>query len=665
MSKVVSKERCPECARNGGDSSGDNLAVYEDGSQFCFSCQYTVSSKGKTKMSYQLPPSMPMPEAGIKSKKLTFATCQRFNVVHLVELDKDYQPITEPNETGEGHKFVGSGIIGFPYYDIDTGVPVAMKVRDFSVPKKEGMKWRGQGDKATWFGINAIPANATKVILVEGETDTLTVAQLFPECAVLGASGWGSVEKNIKQSLHVLRKFKQIVLAFDNDTDGAKATESALQLLPAGKPHIVTWPSDIKDPNELLCAAREAELKRCIKDAKQVTPKGVVDKQDFKQRLMDVIFNKELRKGHTTGFASLDRAIGGLRPGKMLTVAAGTGAGKSTFIENIALNAALECGVKSFFIPLEMADTEVGERMVQRMMKAPICNDPDFDVSTLDFDQFERVNEFIAEHIRFYDHYGSLSVKEIVEIAEFAIESYGVELLILDHMTAAASGSEGLDWKQLDACASELKGLALRKGVALIVVSHISRDGDNEDEVPKIKHLRGGNGLAQYSDCVLGLGRKRDSDKMMVRTIKVDRRVGKFTEFELLLRDYSLQENGVVRDFVEYTEEEDEYDGSAEGYQDGKVSEQMGGTGSKSKQTSSVRTNEDKLHNTAFLQTRLSTSEPGDSGVQRHNEQRGEDEVYNFEEAVSRLASTSSLPKWDSTTDFLQKEWDDLPAVGD
>lgn len=645
MSKVVEKTACPECQKRGADRAEDNLAVYEDGSAFCFSCQYTVSSNGKKRMSFQLPLSIPMPPAGIKSKHISFATCQRFNVTHLVEMVNG-EPLTHPNEEGEGHTYVGSGVIGFPYYDIDTGVAVAMKVRDFSVPKKEGMKWRGEGTKATWFGINAMPAAATKVILVEGETDTLSVAQLFPECAVLGASGWGSVEKNIKNSLHVLRKFKQIVLAFDNDEDGGKATTQALELLPAGKPYVVTWPSDVKDPNELLCTGREAELKRCIRDAKQVTPKGVVEANDFKSRLLDTIFNADKRSGDTTGFASLDRAVGGLRPGKMITIAGGTGSGKSTFAECIALNAALEASVKTFFIPLEMTDTEVGERMLQRMLKAPICADPTFDVKSLDFDKLERAADFISEHIRFYDHYGSLSVKQMVEIAEFAVEAYGVKLLVLDHMTAAASGAEGLDWKALDAAASELKGVALRKGVTLIVVSHISRDGDNEDEVPKIKHLRGGNGVAQYSDCVLGIGRKRDSNKMTVRTIKLDRRVGKFTEFELEFKDYTLQENGVVYDFVQEIDEEEEYDGSTEGNKDRKVSQPMGGAGFEALNANAVRAAHTELRDNSHVQTRLSTTEWNTGGVQGSDDAGRPDETFESERATTRLGLTPSLSEW-------------------
>lgn len=41
-SHVVKKERCPECAKLGGDRSGDNLVRYSDGGGYCFSCGYHI-----------------------------------------------------------------------------------------------------------------------------------------------------------------------------------------------------------------------------------------------------------------------------------------------------------------------------------------------------------------------------------------------------------------------------------------------------------------------------------------------------------------------------------------------------------------------------------------------------------------------------------------------
>ena len=46
MAHCVDHRQCPRCARNGNDRSHNNLAVYSDGSLYCFSCHYFVSGTG-------------------------------------------------------------------------------------------------------------------------------------------------------------------------------------------------------------------------------------------------------------------------------------------------------------------------------------------------------------------------------------------------------------------------------------------------------------------------------------------------------------------------------------------------------------------------------------------------------------------------------------------
>ena len=41
-SKVVSRKRCPKCAAQGNDTSGNNLAVYDDGHSYCYACEFYV-----------------------------------------------------------------------------------------------------------------------------------------------------------------------------------------------------------------------------------------------------------------------------------------------------------------------------------------------------------------------------------------------------------------------------------------------------------------------------------------------------------------------------------------------------------------------------------------------------------------------------------------------
>lgn len=47
MARVLSRERCPACAKIGKDRHGDNLVTYDDGHSKCYSCGYYISG-GKT-----------------------------------------------------------------------------------------------------------------------------------------------------------------------------------------------------------------------------------------------------------------------------------------------------------------------------------------------------------------------------------------------------------------------------------------------------------------------------------------------------------------------------------------------------------------------------------------------------------------------------------------
>lgn len=55
QSHVVDKERCPRCAKLGRDTRGDNLAVYNDGHKYCFSCGYYVGKNPNTKYEPPVP----------------------------------------------------------------------------------------------------------------------------------------------------------------------------------------------------------------------------------------------------------------------------------------------------------------------------------------------------------------------------------------------------------------------------------------------------------------------------------------------------------------------------------------------------------------------------------------------------------------------------------
>ena len=46
MAHCIKHTQCPECVKLGKDRSGNNLALYSDGSEYCFSCGYYRKADG-------------------------------------------------------------------------------------------------------------------------------------------------------------------------------------------------------------------------------------------------------------------------------------------------------------------------------------------------------------------------------------------------------------------------------------------------------------------------------------------------------------------------------------------------------------------------------------------------------------------------------------------
>lgn len=532
---MVKREPCPSCRAKGNDKSGNNLNVFDNGSKHCYACNYHVKPDGSHEYVAVLPPHRPMPETGIQSRHIEQKVCNKYGVVNAT---LDATELTE-----DGHVFKRSSKVIYPYHNIENGKLIGFKQIDYSVPKGEYGRflWFGDSSQCTVFGANIISSNAQYVVLCEGENDTLAAAQLLGvDYTCIGISGTGMTER-IKRILSVLRKYKRVYVCMDNDEAGRAATQQLLDILPAGKTYIINLPSDINDVNDMVMSGRSGEFIRCVRDAKQVLPKGIVNKDDIKSRLDDYLKKRGQLKGVPSGIPALDYACGGLVPGKLITFAGGTGCGKSTIAENIAVNLALS-GQHTFILSLEMPDIQVAGRMVQTILREPIASDPNYDISQIAPEVYDNAVNTILDHVHFYDHMGGLSVDSVIDVMNYAVDVYDVNLIILDNYTSA---SDTLEWKDLEKLAQRVKNeVAIARNTCVVAISHISRDGNNEEEIPHLKHLRGGNGVAQQSDIVIGVGRKRDSKIINCRTIKTDRMTGRFVEFDLEYNSYKLTQVG-------------------------------------------------------------------------------------------------------------------------
>ena len=141
-----------------------------------------------------------------------------------------------------------------------------------------------------------------------------------------GASG---ALKTIRKQIHWIEQFKEIVFLFDQDEPGIKAARECAAILRPGIAKIAKLP--LKDPNEMIMAGRDGELKSAIYSAQPYRPDGIVSGEDI--NLADVL--KGVPKGLDVPYLELNAAIRGLRKRELVLLCAGSGIGKSTLAREI------------------------------------------------------------------------------------------------------------------------------------------------------------------------------------------------------------------------------------------------------------------------------------------------------------------------------------------
>lgn len=538
-SKVVSRVQCPKCAAMGNDKNKDNLVLYDDSHAKCFSCGYMEQPKSRNKGSRMKKEKVAVFEnpiiggVSLASRMISDEVCERYDV-------------------GED----AHGAIHFPYFDLFGGNMVATKSR--SSMQEKDFRWRGEASKALLYGSHLYEKRHNAVILCEGETDALAAAELLEGVSIGGnrilslgiSKGAGSAKGIVQASLEwLLQRFDRFYIAFDNDTPGQAAVEDVLTVLPIGKAYRVSLPSDVKDIGELLLEHDNAQkvFTNAVKAAQQVMPSVFANPEELVDDTLNRYYDRESRWGTPTGYASLDKLSGGWAPGTLTVVMGGTGTGKSNFTLQLAYNAG-SSSKPPLIIGLEMPNHEVMMRLAAFELRDPSVNYPD---GTLrDRDEMRDVLGAISKCFKFYKNIGSLELNELLSYIEVSVDAYGTELVVLDHIGFAVPDGE---WKSFGVYMKALKSLAVRKGIAIIVVSHVStKENAKEGGATQLSltDIRASKDVIQDADTVWGLERDRSSTTMLLRTLKVHRSAGgRYGEIEFDFVDGR---------YVEVNSEEDE-----------------------------------------------------------------------------------------------------------
>lgn len=500
VSKFLRHGPCenPQCG------SSDANAYYDDGHTYCHSCKtYTsgehVQNAGENRHVPIQSKVFQMKQTGeakaIVDRGISRETCEYFSVTQA-----------------DGKHY-------YPYFD-ETGARVAEKIR--SVENKT-FSIAGNFTNATLFGQNLFQKGGKYITIVEGELDALASYQMtgskWPTVSI--RNGASAAVKDCKAQYEYLDSFEAIVICFDGDEVGQKASKEVAELF-GNKVKIVKHLKECKDACDYLSNGRGAEYVNQWWRAESYVPDGIVQAST----LWDSVSTPEPAAEAFYPFKGLNELLYGIRAAELITVTAGSGLGKSQFLREILFRIleTTKWNVGGMFLEESVRKTA---RSIMSLHANKKLHLPDTPVTELELKEaFDAT--LGTNRVFLFDHFGSLAIDNVINRIRYMARACDCRVVFLDHISLVVSGMDGNDErKSIDVLMTRLRTLVQETGITLICVSHLKRPstsnkGHEDGESVSLSQLRGSGAIAQLSDAVITLERNSMSTDATIRnTTKV------------------------------------------------------------------------------------------------------------------------------------------------
>ena len=463
------------------------------GYSFCFACETRF---GDNILSMPKQEVKPMSTTGnwgeLSDRKISVDTAKKYNT----KIKSDGSIIT--------HHLYG-------YFD-ELGNQIATKVRQ---TKDKKMWSEGDISDAVLFGQNIFSPKGKYITVCEGEVDAMSAYQMMGSkwpCISIKTGAAGAL-RDCKKAFTYLDSFDTVVLCFDMDKQGRKATEEVAQLFAPNKCKIAHL--EHKDSNEYLKMGKGKDFSQVWWNAQPYTPAGIINLKDIGSSLYD----EEYCETSLYPWPKMNEKTYGMRTGELVTFTSGAGMGKSSVMRELMHHL------------LRNTEDNIGVLALEESVKNTAWNIMSVEASSRLY--IKEVREgFTREELvqwqentinsgRFFafDHFGSIGNDEILSRIRFMAQALGCKWIVLDHLSILVSGQEesfGDERKSIDMLMTKLRSLVEQTGIGLLLVSHLRRPsgdrGHEEGKEVSLSHLRGSASIAHLSDGVIALERNQQED---------------------------------------------------------------------------------------------------------------------------------------------------------
>jgi replicative DNA helicase len=233
------------------------------------------------------------------------------------------------------------------------------------------------------------------------------------------------------------------------------------------------------------------------------------------ERIEDLYAHKDQMRGIPTGFADLDKILGGFQNSDLIIIAARPSMGKTAFALSLAVNIAVKRGIGVAIFSLEMSRDQLTDRMLSKVSNVELHKirrgDLRDDPHQNDFMKIGRGISELAESPVWIDDSGSLNVSELRTKCRRIKSKHGVGLIIIDYlqlMSGRANYGQNNRVQEISEITRSLKSLARELNVPIIALSQLSRGVESRDDKrPMLSDLRESGSIEQDADIVTMLYR--------------------------------------------------------------------------------------------------------------------------------------------------------------
>lgn len=517
MGTFIRHTACVKCG------SSDANAIYEDGSTYCFSCGKAdgKSSVNKTKTFIKEDP-----KTMTKESKPAITEQEYKEFKERTQIDSNnFRGIRDETYAyfGVRHLMDVDDMVMEQYYTItQDGQPVGIKIREIPKTFRSIARTGSECDLFMQFRFNR---GGKYVIVTEGELDALSAYQMlndynkrkgseFETAAVSATTGAQSV-KQIANAYKFLDSFENIILCMDNDKAGQEAIEDLVKVMPKGKVKIMKM--RMKDPNEYLTSNREKEFLSDFYNAEPYVPVGVMGSGELYNKIVNQAKLPKFRFPHFMKGLN-DMFPSGVPLGHIVNIGAGTGLGKTSFVNEMIYDWIFHSPYKIGIVSMELDAGQYGEVMLSRHLSRKLSLIPDENVKQrlIESDETrEKANELFmnGEEHRFYllDNRDG-TIEELQNTIEEMIVSCGCQIIVLDPLQDVL---DGLTNDEQAVFMKWLKGMIKSHKVTFILINHMrkSQAGASHGE----EDFHGSSTIIKSASANIILQRDKNHDDLVER----------------------------------------------------------------------------------------------------------------------------------------------------